>query len=71
MSESEEEALRGVRMTFLLSSFLFSNPDDEVVVDVVDTLLLLLAVETAFWLLEADSSEFTETPSLRKRRNRI
>jgi hypothetical protein len=58
-------------MTFLLSSFLFSNPDDDeevdVVVSVVDTLLLLLA----FWLLEADSSEFTETPSLRKRRNRI
>jgi hypothetical protein len=57
-------------MTFLLSSFLFSNPEDdeEVEVVVVDTLLLLLA----FWLLETDSSEFTtDTPSLCKRRNRI
>jgi hypothetical protein len=59
-------------MTFLLSSFLFSNPDEEVDdVSVVDGLLLLLAVDPAFWLLEADSSQFTVTPSLRKRRNRI
>lgn len=63
-------------MTFLLSSFLFSTypltPDDEVGnVAVVDTLLLLLlaAGDTSFWLLEADSSQFT--PSLLKRRNRI
>lgn len=69
----DESLISPGTITFLLSSSRRSSPDAEEVDDIsIVVSLLLLTFDDDFGLLQADSSElFCETPSLRKRRNRI